>query len=226
MDNNLRILVVDDEVLIAEYLKDVLLTLDFKSITLAHSQEQALNEIDRFKPDLVVLDIRMQAELEGIAIADEINRSFKIPFIFITAHSDKEIIQKALQTNPAGYITKPFKKMDVFAAINMAIKSANVLEKSITFKDGYSSIKLNVNDIFYVESEGNYIQIYSIQKKYTIRYSLEWFLENVSESQFKKVHRSYVINLAKVEKTTSKSVFINSIEIPVARNKKVDLGNF
>ncbi len=152
-----RILVVEDEVLIAEYIKEVLTALLFSNIKLAHTKEQALLEIERFKPELILLDIRMEHELEGITLAQKINELYQIPFVFITAHSDKQIIEKALNTNPSGYITKPFKKIDVYAAINLALKKAKENEKRILiFKDGHLTTKLPFDSILYVESEGNY----------------------------------------------------------------------
>jgi two-component system response regulator LytT len=219
-----NILIVDDEVLIAEYLKDVLLTLDFTSVQLAHDCEEAFLVINRKTPDLILLDIRMNRELEGIEIAKTINDDYHIPFIFITAHSDKEIISKALETLPLGYLIKPFKKMEVFAALNIAMAAIKKKEAEfITFKDGYETVKLLLQDVLFVVSEGNYINIFSTTKKYFIRYSLKWFKENTQDKGFEQVHKSYVINLAKVDRVTSKSVMIGDLEIPTSRNKSIDL---
>jgi DNA-binding LytR/AlgR family response regulator len=218
-----KILLVDDEVLIAEYLKDVLISLGFRNIQLAHNIQQTFVEIEEFQPELLLLDIRMDRELEGIEIAQKINEHNTIPFIFITAHSDAQIIQQALNTNPAGYITKPFKTMDVYAAISLAIKNNPLqLEKTLIFKEGYDSVKLPINDIFFAKSDGNYIDLFTRKKKYTIRYSLDWLLDNLPEKEFKKSHRSYVVNLRKIDKISSKSIIINNTEIPVSRNNPID----
>jgi two-component system response regulator LytT len=221
---NFKILIVDDEVLIAEYLKDVLQTLDFTSVQLAHDCEEALLMINRKRPDLILLDIRMNRELEGIDIAKILNDEHQIPFIFITAHSDKEIISKALEMSPLGYLIKPFKKMEVFAALNIAMTAIKKKEVDfITFKDGYETVKLLIPDILYVVSEGNYIKIISTTKKYVIRYSLKWFKENTLNKGFEQVHKSYIINTTKVDRVTSKSVTIGEVEIPTSRNKSIEL---
>lgn len=224
MQSDFKILIVDDEVLIAEFLKDELISLGYNHIDLAHNRKQALDAIERFKPQLVLLDIRMKNEREGIEIAEEINKLFKIPFIFITAHSDKEIVQQALSTKPAGYITKPFKQIDVYAAVHLVESgSEKNHEKFLVFKDGYADVKISIDDILYAQSNDNYINIYTTQKRYTVRNTLEWFKENTPEELFHRTHRSYIVNITKINKSTSKSVFINDIEIPVSRGNQIKL---
>ncbi len=224
MKNDFKILIVDDEVLIAEFLKDELISLGYQNIKLAHHKTQAYKVIEEFEPQVILLDIRMKSEREGIEIAEQINQSFKIPFIFITAHSDKEIIKLALNTKPAGYITKPFKQMDVYAAVRLAeANSEKETERYLLFKDSYDTIKLLVDDILYVQSDDNYIHIFTENKKYTLRNTLEWFKENTPEELFHRTHRSYIVNITKITKSNSKSVFIYDLEIPVSRGNQVKL---
>ena len=222
MKNNFKILIVDDEVLIAEFLKDELISLGYEQIELAHNKKQALNAMEKFKPQLVLLDIRMKSEREGIEIAEEINKTFEMPFIYITAHSDKEIVQQALSTKPAGYITKPFKQIDVYAAVHLVEKgSEKVAERFLVFKDGYADVRVSIDNILYTQSDDNYIHIYTTTKKHTVRNTLEWFKENTPEELFHRSHRSYIVNITKITKSTSKSVFINEIEIPVSRGNQI-----
>jgi two-component system, LytTR family, response regulator LytT len=219
-----KILIVDDEVLIAEYIQETLSSLGFQTIKLAHDKEQTLSKIESFKPELVLLDIRMEEELEGIELAKLLNEEYHIPFLFITAHSDKGTIEKALDTNPLGYITKPVKKMDMFAAINLAIKQIELnAKRTLVFKDGYTNVKLFFDDILYVESARNYIYIFTREKKYAIRNSLEWFIQSVPKEEFAKVHRSFVVNTKKISKRGSKTLFIGSIELPTSRRLQVNL---
>lgn len=224
MINDFKILIVDDEVLIAEFLKDELEALGYNNIRMAHSRTQCLKQIEEFKPHVVLLDIRMKSEREGIEIAEEINKTFKLPFIYITAHSDKEILQYALNTKPAGYITKPFKQIDVYAAVRLIESNyESISEKFIVFKDGYADVKVSVDDVLYAQSNDNYIHIFTVHKKYTIRNTLEWLKENLPEELFHRTHRSYIVNITKINKSTSKSVFINDIEIPVSRGNQIKL---
>lgn len=221
MINEFKILIVEDEVLMAEFLKDLLNALNYNQIELAHNKKRAIDKIEEYKPNLILLDIRMREELEGIELAKIINEQHKIPFIFITAQSDKEIIQHALSTKPLGYITKPFKQADVYAAILLVEESfKSKQEEFLVFKDGYTQIKLAINDIIYVEASDNYIDIFCYNKKYTLRNTLEWFRENTPDYMFHRTHRSYIVNITKITKTSRKSVFINEIEIPVSRGNQ------
>ncbi len=221
MTSNFKILIVDDEVLIAEFLKDELNALGYSNIVMAHNHAQCVKQIEEFCPELVLLDIRMKNEREGIEIAQEINQKYHIPFIFITAHSDKEILQQALSTVPAGYITKPIKQVDVYAAIRLVeTKQEKNTEKFIIVKDGYSEIKVLLNTILYAQSDDNYIHIFTTTKKYTVRNTLEWFKENTPPEMFHQTHRSYIVNLSKITISTSRSVFIEDTEIPVSRGNQ------
>jgi two-component system, LytTR family, response regulator LytT len=219
-----KILIVDDEVLIAEYIQETLNSLEYKFTRLAHNTEEAITQIENFNPQLIVLDIRMEQELEGIELAKILNEKYKIPFLYITAHSDKDSIEKAINTKPLGYIIKPIKKMELFAAINLALKNIEAQTKrTLSFKDGYNTIKLPFDEILYIESARNYIYIFTAQKKYAIRTTLEWFIESVPKEEFLKVHRSFVVSINKITKRSSHSVFIGSIEIPTSRRLQGNL---
>jgi DNA-binding LytR/AlgR family response regulator len=222
MNYDAAILIVEDEVLIAEYIKDNLISLGFSQITLAHSKSEALHAMELDKPDLALLDIRMKHELDGIAIAETIAKTNKIPFIFITAHSDQDIVRKALATQPAAYLTKPFKKVDVFAAVSLALSQSTGQQQKFTFKDGYTTVTLSCEDILYIESEGNYISIVTEERKHIIRHSLEWCLQNLPPATFKRIHRSFIVNTAKIEKSSARSVYIGKKEIPKSRPKPND----
>jgi two-component system response regulator LytT len=224
MNSDFKILIVDDEVLIAEFLKDELISLGYKHIALAHNKKQTFALVNAFKPQLILLDIRMKSEREGIEIAEELNKAYNIPFIFITAHSDKEIVKQALGCKPAGYITKPFKQIDVYAAVHLVETSAEELsERFLIFKDGYADVKVSLDDVLYAQSDDNYIHVFTTTKKHTVRNTLEWFKENTPVELFHRTHRSYIVNSTKITKSSSKSVFINEIEIPVSRGNQPKL---
>lgn len=213
---HLNILIVEDEVLIAEDLKDILKTFGLKKIEMVHDKASALENLRLNKPDIAILDIRMEKELDGLEIGEFIQNNYKLPFIFITAHSDIEMIKKIIKTKPVGYITKPFKKSDLFANINLAIEQLTTNNK-LFIKDGYSTHVININEIVYIESEGNYINIFTSSKKYLSRQNMESILLDIDSNDFLKIHRSFVVNLNKVKKYSSKEVIINEITLPISK---------
>jgi DNA-binding LytR/AlgR family response regulator len=213
---HIKILIVEDEVLIAEDLKDILKTFGLKKIEMVHDKASAFENLRLNKPDIAILDIRMEKELDGLEIGEFIQNNYKLPFIFITAHSDIEMIKKIIKTKPVGYITKPFKKSDLFANINLAIEQLTTNNK-LFIKDGYSTHVININEIVYIESEGNYINIFTSGKKYLSRQNMESVLLDLDSNDFLKIHRSYIINLNKVKKYSSKEVIINEITLPISK---------
>lgn len=217
--DNLKILIIEDDVLIAEDLSDLLRSLNIQEIDMAHDKNSAIKKIEEFVPDIILLDVRMESELTGIEIAEILNEKYKIPFIFITAHSDVEMMKNILKTIPAGYITKPIKKADLFAnivLISERLKSNS--EKQIMLKDGIKNVFLDLDDILYIESDGNYIEVHSINKKYALRQNMESIMSQLDHNQFFRVHRSYIVNLNKVNNYTRKDLTIAGMVVPISKN--------
>lgn len=216
---NLKILIVEDEVLIAEDLSDLLRSFGISEINMAHDKSSALNKIETCQPDLILLDIRMEAELTGIQIAEIINTKYNKPFIFITAHSDLQMLQSILKTTPAGYITKPIKKTDLFANVLLVSQKLRAQNpKQITIKDGIKNILIDFNDLLYIESDGNYIIIYTTNKKYALRQNMDSIMSQLDNTQFFRVHRSYIVNLKKIKSYTRKDLTITDIVVPISKN--------
>jgi len=222
-----KILVVEDEVLIAEHIKDYLKSFGLNDVSLVHNKKNALQAIDHIQPDLVLLDIRLQGAMDGIELAKLIDEKGHVPYIFITANADLLVIQQATYTKAAAYITKPIKKSDLFAAIQIALKPAESEEvKCLQVKDSGSTLSIPHRDILYIESSGNYIIIYTKAKKTIVRLSLEWAELELPDNQFMRIHRSYIVNLRAVQRINSKSVFIGEMEIPISRANISKISDF
>lgn len=216
---NFKILIVEDEVLIAEDLSDLLRSFGISEIDMAHDKPTALNKIEAFQPDLILLDIRMESELTGIQIAEIINTQYKKPFIFITAHSDMQMLQTILKTIPAGYITKPIKKTDLYANVLLVSEKLKLQSpKQIMIKDGTKNVLIDFNDLLYIESEGNYIVIHTTHKKHALRQNMDSIMAQLDNDIFYRVQRSYVVNIKKVSSYSRKDLTINGIVIPISKN--------
>ncbi|MGE0567560.1 MAG: LytR/AlgR family response regulator transcription factor [Bacteroidia bacterium] len=213
-----KILIVEDEVLIAEDLKDTLRSFGVKQIELAHSSDEAKVKLSSFKPDLILLDIRMDTEFDGLNFAAFVNSESKIPFIYVTAHSNVAMIKEILKSVPAGYITKPVKKADLFAAISLVAEKKNIERpKELLVKDGHNTVVIPFDDISFAESDGNYVTIYYSNRKLISRQNMESLLSELDSKQFMRVHRSYIVNLARITKYSKKEVEIEGMIIPISR---------
>lgn len=116
-----RVLIVEDEPLIAEDIATALKNNDFMVSAIVYSKEDALQELKNNTPDLVILDINLNGGEEGIEIAKVINATYFLPFVYLTSYSDKITLLHAKNTLPAGYIVKPFSDAGLFATLEIAV---------------------------------------------------------------------------------------------------------
>ncbi|MBI5187298.1 MAG: response regulator [Nitrospinae bacterium] len=119
--NKERIMVVEDEKLIARDIKDCLEKLGYSVTSIVATGEAAVRRAEEDSPDLALMDIRLEGEMDGVEAAELIMSRFKIPVVYMTAHADENILQRAKATGPFGYVLKPFEERELYIAIQMAI---------------------------------------------------------------------------------------------------------
>ncbi|MBG1242466.1 hybrid sensor histidine kinase/response regulator [Nostoc sp. NZL] len=116
-----RILVVEDEYILAINLQESLESLGYVVLDIADSAEEAIATATELRPNLILMDIRLRGETDGIQAAEEIWHHLQIPIIYVTGHSDKSTVERATLTTPFGYILKPIKEQELYVAIQTAI---------------------------------------------------------------------------------------------------------
>lgn len=109
----IRIVIVEDEALIADHIAICLEDLGYDVVGIEEDGSEALETIQNLQPDLCILDINLAGALDGVDVAQEINRRFSIPFIFLTSNSDKRTLERVKITEPAGFILKPYTVQDL-----------------------------------------------------------------------------------------------------------------
>ena len=119
--NEPRILIVEDEEIVAADIIEYLQQMGYLAVGQAASGEQAIALAGELRPDLVLMDIRLEGEMDGIAAANEIRQRFHIPSVFLSAYSEEATIQRAKLAEPFGYILKPFEGRELRATIEMAL---------------------------------------------------------------------------------------------------------
>ena len=171
-------------------------------------------------------------------MAEQVRKSYNFPYIFLTSYGDTANIQKATETHPYGYLLKPIEKQHLFASIEVAIKKFSVvstegkesepsdsmfMKDALFIKDEYLFIKLYFNDIHFIKSNGNYLEIITEKKKHMIKGTLSSFNESLPNDQFFQTHRSYVINLEKIEAIGGNYVKIGKSAISITPPNKEEL---
>uniref|UniRef100_UPI00404B05FB LytR/AlgR family response regulator transcription factor n=1 Tax=Flavobacterium sp. TaxID=239 RepID=UPI00404B05FB len=209
-----KILIVEDEVLIAEFVMELLQEENFTEVIMAHDEEETLLYMNTFLPDIILMDINLNGQNSGIELAKMKNENAAL--IYLTGQNDSTLVNKALESNPVSYLTKPVKKIDLIAAVKLIAQQQQL--KYITIKDGYNLIKIPLDEILFAKSERNYIDIQLVHTKISIRRSLETLLKEIQSDHFLRIHRSYVVNTTKISKKKSSTVIINEFEIPYSRN--------
>lgn len=116
-----KILVVEDEPLIADDIANQLLINDFEISAIAYDYEDAIYELKFNTPDAVVLDINLGSGKTGVDIAEVINQKYGLPFIYLTSYADKETLERAKRTEPLGYVVKPFDERNLIATLEIAL---------------------------------------------------------------------------------------------------------
>ncbi len=121
--SKLKILIVEDEPVIAENISIYLDNNDFEVSGIAYDSDEAFEQLKHNTPDAVILDINLESEKDGIEIADYINKNIQVPFLFLTSYSDKNTLDKAKAVQPGGYIVKPFNERTLLASLEIAISN-------------------------------------------------------------------------------------------------------
>lgn len=113
----LKVLIVEDEVMIARHIEDILVSNQYTIVGIAHDSEAALDYVYSRSPELIIMDINLEDKKDGIELAQIVKEKYDIPIVFLTAHSDVETLHRAKEVNPCAYIVKPFKDKDLISSI-------------------------------------------------------------------------------------------------------------
>lgn len=232
----IQIFIVEDEGLIAEHLKLSLEKLGYEVLGVAAKYSEAVAFLESNSPDLIIADIMLAGEKDGIDLGEYVRKHYHLPFIFLTSHSDKSTVNRAKAVKPNGYLVKPYERSDLYVAIETAISnfqggegesepdSTTPFESNTLFvKDREVYIKLDVNDILWMKAEGNYTHVESVNGKHLTRGNLKELLEKFKNHPFFRTHRSYAINLKQISSIQPQTVTIGETEIPIAKESREEL---
>jgi len=130
--SDIGILIVEDEVVVALEIEEALQSLHYQVVGSVTDGEEALRVIPELMPDLVLMDIRLSGEMDGIETAEKIFERHALPVVYLTAHSDRETLKRAVRTQPYGYLIKPFRERELFTTIEIAYHKHRALQSEIS----------------------------------------------------------------------------------------------
>lgn len=215
------ILLVEDDFLNRRLSKKVLSEAGYQVLE-AKNAKEAFELMTAEKIALVILDINLgEKEQDGISIGQELQQTYSIPFLYLTAYDMNEIVAKAVVTVPQAYLTKPFKNIDLLTTVQLAIqKNSNkgIDRPSMRVKDGSYYVELFIDEIDFIEAEGNYLLSHANNKVYKSRSSIKQILEDLPPSIFIQTHRAFIVNKTKIDRFNMKSLVVKDEIIPVSKN--------
>lgn len=148
---SIKVLIIEDDDVTALNLKMSLEKFGYEILSLANDKVSAQNKIKIYNPDIVLIDIGLKRQNEGIEIAHFIREKMPRPFIFLTAHSDTDMLISAKQTEPYGYIVKPFEPLNLHTTIQMALYRFEEEQKRLTSIDELKHNKEHLEKLLYVK---------------------------------------------------------------------------
>lgn len=241
METLIKILLVEDEMLIGAKISMQLTHLGYEVTALIPRGEEAVMHVVENRPDLILLDINLKGKLDGIETALQIQKIADIPIIYLTANTDNATFNRAKATKPYAFISKPYQQLDLQRAIELAMSRMEqngtsidpennghenrpfVLKDRIFIRSRDKMTKIFIDDILYIEADRNYSRIFTKNKEYLLSITLKTIEEKLSDRIFLRTHRSYIINLAHVDEVADGHVVIDHKAVPMSAGLKEQL---
>jgi DNA-binding LytR/AlgR family response regulator len=245
--SGISILIVEDEAIVAADLQESLEQEGYIITGIASDAMKALKLYHEADIDLVLLDINIKGEWDGIETAGHLMAIKKLPFIYLTAYADEATFERAKATHPASYLLKPFQLTSLRMAIELAFnnfrnqQTANLndqlrtgevspdkngndyllrMHNAVFIRHGNRHVKVKLDDIIYLSADSNHVQIHTPDNFFILRRSMQNLLDELHDSTMLRVHRSYAINSSFIEKIKRNQVFVSGQSIPIGRSYK------
>lgn len=237
------ILIVEDEPIIAADLADRITELGYRVMANADSGEKALAIAKRQMPDLVLMDIQLRGNLDGIGTALRLREMGDAKLIFLTSNSDESTFHRARQARPQAFLSKPFRGRDLSHAIDLALgevppvakslkpkvsaptgDSVEVTKDRLFIKEKNRLVRLMLKDILYLEANDYYCKVYTEDRAYLATKTLKKLSDQLPpQAPFFRCHRSYVVNLERVTEISDLYIFMDKRKIPLSRSKRAEV---
>ena len=234
----LKILVVEDDWLIGEDLKSRLESRGYEVLGPAASMAETIDLLDANEaPDLAFMDIKLAGNADGIDTALALKSRYDIPVIFLSSLDDPAILKRAMHIGPANYLLKPFDERQLFVSIEQALHTfsgGDLTYPAETQRDGFVQEdtlfimnrqgvfkKYLIDDILYIQAHRSYCQLFTKTGDCILQASsMNNVTSRINRSEFRQIHRSFVVNLRNIDGIKGNSVLIGVHQLPIGPQYK------
>lgn len=229
----LRTFIIEDNIIHASRLEMLLEELGYLVAGTTDSSDEALGMIAALAPDLLLIDIMINGQLDGVALAEKIQQTHDIPVIFITSVRAKDTVERAMKLKPYAFILKPFEKITLQTAIELAIaRFANkspdisttwdedqVISDFLFIKSNGKLDKISLQEIHYIEVRDKISVLALYEDIRHVRIPLSVLETKLDSRHFVRVHRSFIVNLRHITQLdwSGNVILIGTRQIPVGR---------
>lgn len=247
-----NVLIVEDESIVA---MDLAAGLERDGYHVAGIADHAAEAIELFKQqaiDILLMDVQIIGETDGIDTAAELIKIRPVPVIFLTAFTDAKTVERVKNICPAAFLSKPYSIANVRIAIDLALSNFAVakhtqgtgkiipikeqstepvnkekdsilqLHDHLFIKQNYRFVKMKTDDIQYLESANNHVSIITHSQKFSVRMQMQELLEKLIFKNIVRIHRSYAVNITAISSFTDQEVMVGKTELPVGKMYKDD----
>lgn len=232
MKNKTRILIVEDDMIIAANLSLQLTNLGYEVTGIESRGEEAVMHVGVNTPDILLMDINLKGSIDGIETVKAIQQSHDIAVIYLTANTDDASFSRAKETHPQAFISKPFNQLDLQRTIALVVDQLltrdkkkehskpelQVLGDRIFIRHRGKMMKLMLDEILYMEANRNYTNIVSESGNYLLTNTLKCMEKKLPKGSFLRVHRSYIVNVSKLDAIADTHLEIKRKVIPFSKS--------
>ncbi|MGN6339971.1 MAG: LytR/AlgR family response regulator transcription factor [Ginsengibacter sp.] len=231
MDQLVKILVVEDELLVGSRIASKLASFGYEVTGVLPHGDKAISHVKENNVNIILLAIDLKGKTDGIETAKEIQKHFSVPVVYLTANADEAILRKAKIIKPSVCNSKPCnlqhaielticrmaeKQTDLIVAVENNDSRHCILKDRIFIRSRDKMMKIMVPDILYIEADRNYSQVFTKQKEYLLSLTLKAIEQKLSVDTFVRIHRSYIINVLQVDEVAENHVIIGPKAIPMS----------
>lgn len=234
----ITILILEDDLVQATHLAQSIRKLGYSVSGIENNGEKAVQHFHQHRPELVLVDIGLNGPLNGIEAVIRMQEIQEVKAIFLTGNTGEEVFEEAKSTHPFAFINKPFQAVELQRTLALAAeqilyeqekltpqseRSATFLNDRIFVRTHNKLVKILFDDIYYVEADRNYAKIHTKNESILVVCPLKVLNEKLPGTVFIRIHRSFMVNITKLDAVADSYLEINEKTLPISKQHKQEL---